>query len=188
MLTVMISAVGLADIAKPGSSPKPEASVNTTLRINLKADAKEARLVIPKNQIDKLRAQLDSLDNGGNTAAAVSINTSRIPTIVGGLFLSLAIVFGGIWFASRRRSSSTSSTAVIVIATLAGIGSTASFVYGNMGPPPEARSITGKMFATPIHMYNTGYGAVKLEISDDSDYSDIVLIVPDPKETPKTDE
>jgi hypothetical protein len=37
-------------------------------------------------------------------------------------------------------------------------------------------------------MYNTGYGAVKLEISDDSDNSDIVLIVPDPKETPKTDE
>ena len=58
--------------------------------------------------------------------------------------------------------------------------SVATLVYGNAGPPPEARSITGKMFSQDVHMYKAGWGKIKLEVSDTARTPQ--LIVPDPKE------
>jgi hypothetical protein len=56
---------------------------------------------------------------------------------------------------------------------------TATLAYANAGPPPEARSITGKMFAQGVHWYNAGWGHVKLGVSDTER---IKLIVPNPKD------
>lgn len=64
-------------------------------------------------------------------------------------------------------------------------GAFATFVFANAGPPPEARSITGKMFSPAVHMYSQGSGDIKLETSD-KDY--IELIVPNPKDSSKSDE
>ena len=93
----------LADIAKP-TTTKAKSTIDTILSIRLQGDAKEARLIIPRSQLMELRAQLDQIGGPSDTAAAFTATGigSRLPTIVGGLFLTLAIVFGGIWFSRSR--------------------------------------------------------------------------------------
>jgi hypothetical protein len=132
----------------------------------------------------ELRAALDQIDDSNNTAAFVSAGGfTRTQTIVSGMFLSLAIVFGGIWFARSGKLSARSSKSLVIVSVLAGLGSLATVVYSNAGPPPEARSITGKMFTPAGHLYGCGSGQIKLETTDE-DRNDIQLIVPDPQTTP----
>jgi hypothetical protein len=185
---MMFSAVGLADIARPDNSKntKKRSSIETTMMIHLKEDAKEATLVIPRNQIQQLRAQLDELDGGSenNTATVISTgDVTRTQTIASGLFLSLAIVFGGIWFVRSGAKASRSAKTLATVTILACVGFAATFVFANAGPPPEARSITGKMFSQAVHIYGFGSGRIKLEATDKGENID--LIVPDPKS--KTD-
>ena len=183
-LVMFLALTVAADIPKPTKSPKQSASINSILRISLKSDAKEARLIIPKSQLLELRAALDQIEDPNNTAALVSSGGfSRTQTIISGMFLSLAIVFGGIWFARSGKLSSRSSNALVIVAVLTGLGSVAAAVYGNAGPPPEARSITGKMFTPAVHLYGFGSGQIKVETTDE-DRNDIQLIVPDPQTTP----
>ena len=181
----------LADIARPepAKSPKtkPSTGIATTMDIRLDPNAKEARLIIPKSQIRQLRAQLDGLDDADESTAAVTTTSfSRTQTIMSGAFLSLAIIFGGIWFARSGKAASKAVKTIVIVTTVAGIASAATFVYANAGPPNEARSITGKMFSQAVHYYGVGWGEVKLETSDKDDR--ITLIVPNPKDDSKTDE
>jgi len=188
MAVCALSPFVFGDIAKPTATPKQKTAIDTILRINLRSDAKEARLIIPKSQLAALRAQLDQLGDGSDTSAAITAGGAgtKVPTIVGGLFLSLAIVFGGIWFVRSGRISPKTSQALALFTILTAVGSAATFVYGNAGPPAEARSITGKMFTPAVHMYGFGSGQIKLEATNEED--NVVLIVPDPKETPNADE
>jgi len=177
-----------ANIARPDPpktpKPKPSTSIITTMDIRLDSDAKEARLIIPKSQLKQLRAQLDDMDDADdNTAAVTTPSFSRTQTIMSGAFLSLAIVFGGMWFARSGKAASKTVKTLIIATTIAGIASAATFVYANAGPPDEARSITGKMFSQAVHIYGFGWGQVKLETSDKDDR--ITLIVPNPKDDTK---
>lgn len=190
MIFLLTSAAAFADIARPQptKTPKPNSSrsIVTGMSIKLDADAKEARLIIPKTQIKELRAALDQMDDTGDTAAVTApAGMSRTQTIVSGMFLSLALVFGGMWFVRSGKAATKTGKTLMILAVLAGIGSAATFVYANAGPPAEARSITGKMFVPAMHMYNGGWGTVRLETGDQKQ---IELIVPNPKDTPKGDE
>ena len=98
------------------------------------------------------------------------------------MFLSLALVFGGIWFARSGKVSTRTAKALMIGDLLACLGSAATFVYANAGPPAEARSITSKMFSQSVHIYKFGYGRVKLEAKAESGGDRIELIVPDPKD------
>jgi hypothetical protein len=181
VLVFSLSILSFADIAKPTNSPKTKASIETEMMIHLRHDAKEARLLIPKSRLQQLRADLDGLDTGSDYAATTG-SFGRTQTIVSGLFLSLAIVFGGLWFARSGKAATLSGKTLVVLTVLAGMAAAASFVYANAGPPPEARSITGKMFVQGVHIYGFGSGTVKLEVGDE-DFVD--LIVPDPKDDSK---
>jgi hypothetical protein len=193
-LAVMLafSSFAMADIARPDQTPhrtpkpKPEKFIDTEMDIRLDSDAKEAKLLIPRSQIKNLRAALEEMDDDtGNTAAATSGGLSRLQTIVSGMFLSLAMVFGGIWFVrSGKAATKTAKTAVVALA-IAGIATAATFVYANAGPPSEARSITGKMFSQSVHLYGFGWGRVKLGVAPDER---IQLIVPNEKDKPSGDE
>ncbi|CAN5312542.1 hypothetical protein BH10ACI3_BH10ACI3_29960 [soil metagenome] len=190
-LVLLASIPAFADIARPNpaKTPKPNSSksIDTMMSIRLDPDAKDARLIIPRSQIKQLRAELDQLDNDTDNTAAVMTTggVSRTQTIVSGMFLSLALVFGGMWFVRSGRSTTKAGKSLVILAVLAGIGSAATFVYANAGPPAEARSITGKMFVPAMHWYRGGWGNVKLEVSDKTQ---IELIVPDPEDKPKTEE
>lgn len=183
VLSLMFCVAAFADIA-PVKPAKAKKSMDANLTIRLDKDAKQARLIIPKSAVRELRAQIDDLDQDGNVTAAASINgVTRIQTIMAGAFLSLAIVFGGVWF-TRSKKIGTKTAAAIAVAILS--GAVVTFVYANAGPPPEARSITGKLFAPSVHIYNFASGPIKIETTDDA--RGVELIVPDTQETPKSGE
>ena len=163
--------LAFADIAQPDASGKHAKSLDTALSIRIDRDAREAKLIIPRSQVQQLRAELEQIDDP-NTAVAGSFG--RTQTIVSGMLLSLAFIFGGIWFV---RSSSQNSRAIAASAVLLTLGSVVNLVYGNAGPPSDARNITGKMFSQSVHMYKSGWGRIKLEVSDDARNPE--LIVPD---------
>ena len=100
LLIAMFSIAAFADIRlpdtpKPTPAPKEKKSIESNMTIRLDKNATEARLIIPRSQLKQLRAELEDLDNGGGNTA---MNVTRTQTIVSGLFLSLSIVFGGVWF------------------------------------------------------------------------------------------
>ncbi|MEP7074954.1 MAG: hypothetical protein ABI878_04020 [Acidobacteriota bacterium] len=187
-MLLILSIAALADIARPQPSPKDASkrTIDTMLMIRLDHQAKDAVLKIPKSQIRQLRAQLDEMDSSERDTAAVTTGINRTQTIVSGSFLSLALVFGGIWFARSGNNASKTGKALAIVTILACAGSAATFVLANAGPPTEARSITGKMFTPAVHMYGFGSGRIRLETSTDSE--SIELIVPDPKPAPGGEE
>jgi hypothetical protein len=172
-----------ADVPRPSTTPKnptKTTSIDTRLDIRLRRDAKEAKLILSRAQLNQLRAELDAIDSGESNTASAGI--TGIQTIAGGLFLSLAMVFAGVWFVRSGRITKPVAAGLVLLAG----GALATMVYANAGPPAEARSITGKMFAQGMHYYKFGGGAIKLEISDD--YNNPTLIVPDPEEVKKPGE
>ena len=177
----------VADIARPdpAKTPKPKASksIDMEMDIRLDPDAKEARLLIPKSKLKQLRAELDQMDDG--TTAAVAGSSSRLSTIVSGAFISLAMVFAGIWFVRSGKAATRQAKGAVVTLLVLGIASAATYVHANAGPPFEARSITGKMFSPGMHMYGFGWGHVQLETTEEDR---IRLIVPDPRDKPATEE
>jgi hypothetical protein len=185
VLVLTFAIAAFADIARPDRSPKPvkkPETVSTYLSIRLDRDAKEARLIIPRSQLQSLRAELDALDEGATAGTEASGGISATQTIVSGMFISLAFIFAGIWFV-RSGKLSTKTAAVAGIFFAAGL---ATIAYGNAGPPSEARSITGKIFAPAMHLYKFGGGPIKLELSDRE--GTLELIVPDPQEPKKAGE
>lgn len=190
-LLLLTSIAVFADLPRPEKSPgsvkKPGKAIDTTLRIRLDRNATEARLLIPKSQIKELRAALDDLDGDDASTAATSVASySRTQTIVGGIFLSLAFVFGGIWFVRSGNNLKKPGRTIAMLAIATGIGSAATFVYANIAPPLEARTITGKMFAPSVHAYGRGSGKIKLEVVDSPLSPE--LIVPNPKDEPRAEE
>lgn len=187
LLILIFAATSFGDIARPDKSPKSvkkPTAVDAYLSIKLDRNAKEAKLIIPRSQIKALRAELESMDEDGTTAAVGGI--SRVQTIVSGAFISLALVFAGVWFVRSGRLSTSTGKAVAAVLLIAVTGAMAAVVYGNAGPPAEARSITGKMFSQAVHIYKFGGGRIKLEVTDTEE--NLQMIVPDPESPPKPGE
>jgi hypothetical protein len=185
-LIAIFALVAFADVRLPDTpKPKQSKSIDTQLHISIDRNAKEARLRIPKSQIKQLRAELEQLDD---TDATASLGFSRTQTIVSGLFLSLAFVFGGVWLARSRSSKGETKTskALVVGAGLFLTGAMTTIAFANAGPPPEARSITGKIFSNSVHVYKRASGKIKLETTDETD--GIELIVPDVKSSDRNGE
>lgn len=176
------SLAAYADIAPPKQekTPKPKPGVNTTLFIKLDRNATEAVLRIPRSQVKQLRAELEQIDDSEDNTASVETpgesSISRTQTVVSGMFLSLAVVFGGIWFVRSGKISSTKGKTLVALTV---VTAAASFVYANIGPPSEARSITSSLFTRGVHMYKQASGKIKVETMTNRDV--IELIVPDPK-------
>ena len=177
-----------ANIARPDTpakkTPKPKTGsvIDSYMSIRLDRDAKEARLIIPKAKIKQLRAELEQMDDDSdNTAEVTTPGPSRTQTIVSGMFLSLALVFGGMWFVRSGKAGTKTGKSIVILAVVAGIASAATYIYANAGPPAEARSITGKMFSQAVHLYGFGSGDIKLETGNEES---IQLIVPNPQDRP----
>lgn len=184
------SVAAFADIAQPGKSPnrvpKPKPGLAATMTIKLDRNATEAKLIIPKSQVKQLRAELEQLGDDSDSTASAGRGFSRMQTVVSGLFLSLAFVFGGIWFVRAGKSAGKNGKTFVVLAVLAGLGTAATFVYANVGPPSEARSITNKLFDKKVFSpYGFASGKIKIETSNEST---VQLIVPDTSATPSGEE
>jgi len=55
----------------------------------------EARLIIPKQMLGKLKAELDQEEKGGIAG------TSRMQTIIAGVAMTMALAFSGLWLVRR---------------------------------------------------------------------------------------
>lgn len=173
----LFSTAVFTDVRVDTPTPKPKAgkSIETLLRVDIKKDAKEARLLIPKNQLKQLRAQLEELDDSSDTTAALSFTKTQ--TVISGMFLSLAFVFGGVWL-SRSRKIDTKANKILVIGSVLFLsGAVGTIAFANAGPPPEARSLTNKFFSNGVNIYKFGSGKIKLETSTEVEIP--TLIVPD---------
>ena len=134
LLFAMFSIAVFADVRppdtpKPTPAPKEKKSIESNMTIRLDKTMNEARLIIPKSQIKQLRAELENLDNdGGNTA----MNITRTQTIVSGLFLSLAIVFGGVWFSRNREKGGKINKTIAAGFIILLVGSAATIAIANV--------------------------------------------------------
>ncbi len=177
-LSVVFAALAFGNIRRPDEpKAKPSKGIDTALSISIDRNAKEARLVIPKSQLRQLRAELEQLDDDSDNTAAMTGSFSQTQTVLSGLFLSMAFIFGGVLLARSGRIATKAAKTTAIAAGLFLSGAIATFVYANVGPPPEARSITGRIFTPSVHMYKQAWGKIKLETSDES--RDIRLIVPE---------
>ena len=108
-----------ADVPRPKTTPtksSKSASIDTHLDIRLRRDAKEAKLILSRAQLNQLRAEIDAIDGGATDTAAAGI--TGVQTIAGGLFLSLAMVFAGVWFVRSGRMSKPAAATVVVFADI----------------------------------------------------------------------
>ncbi len=186
LFSVVVSAdIRPPETEKPTPPPKQKKSIDALLVIQFDKNAKNARLVIPKNQIQQLRAELEDLDNEQNNEAAAANGFSRTQTIIGGLFMSSAFLLGGIWFARSRKINTKTGKSLVAGSILFCLGSLATIALGNAGPPPELRQITGKLFDKKVFDYwNSASGKIKLETATDNSQA-VQLIVPNPPDEKK---
>lgn len=178
IFALALSVTAVADIARPDVKPKPvpkPKGAEADMVIRIDSGASEAKLVVPKTHLKKLRAELEALDQGNedNTAEA-GTSIQRIQTIVGGIFLSLAFVFGGFWIVKRNGKGAAAAGTIAVMLTA---GAAVSLVYANVGPPPSARKMTSKIFdPNVIRPYNFISGKIRVEVGNTDTFE---LIVPD---------
>lgn len=182
IVLMLFSIAAFADIRLP-ETPKPanNKSIETTLSVRIDRNAKEAKLIIPKNQLKQLRAELESLDDESGTSASFSF--SKTQTIISGMFMSLALVFGGVWLARSRKIDTKANKILVIGSALFLSSAVATIVYANAGPPAEARKLTNKFFSPAVNSYKFGSGKIKLEVSDKAQNPE--LIVPDIPEEKK---
>jgi hypothetical protein len=136
--------------------------------------AKDARLLIPRDVLRQLQEAAGS-DAPNAAATTSSFNLNGTQTVVAGLFLSLAFVFGGVWLARTRATATDKLTrAALGVAVLALCGATASIAYANAGPPPVARSLTSKLLIQEAHAYGAS-GEVTVEVIGEGKFITLVL-------------
>ena len=148
-----------------------------TARMRIQPSSKEngAKLIIPRAVFQQLKAELDGKDAPIVGATSNHLNLSGTQTVMTGVFLSLALAFGGVWLARSRKQSEKVSRGAIVVMVLAVCGAAASIAYANAGPPPVARSLTSKILIPDAQPYGV-FGEVKVSVVDDS--NQIILVLP----------
>ncbi|MBL8181155.1 MAG: hypothetical protein JNL64_06035 [Blastocatellia bacterium] len=190
LLFLLCSVAVFADIA-PLKTPKPTPAskskpVSMLMSIKMDPETKVATLSIPRAQLKELRAQIEQLEGETDDTTAALGSFSRTQTMISGAFLSLALVFGGLWFVRGGKAKSEPAKSLLILAMIGVIGSAGTFVYANVGPPMELRSITSKLFDKKAFGYWTSAsGRVDVVVSDKQA---IELSVPVPKNWPKDEQ
>ena len=176
ILIILFSINLFADVKAP-VTPKPvvvpkEITKDGEMVIMLTNRVDKPVLVIKKEMFEKLRAAFE-----GKTSSSILENSdiNRTQTIVSGLFLSLAFVFGGVWLARNRGKVSKSAAAVVIFAVL---GMTATFVTANVRPPKNY-GLSSSIFSGELTRTNAyAEGKVKIIIGEGISDNDIELLFP----------
>lgn len=169
---LMFAVPVFADIAvepKPSPSPKKK-EIASSMRIESLADITEARLLVPKSMTRQLRAAMDEEGMDNPTFAGLS----STQTVVAGLLLSCAFVFGGVWFVRSAKESNKATRAAMIFALLFAGGAVVSVSFANMRPP-EMQTLNSDILSERASRFGVR-GAIKIEVS--SNVSQFVLQVP----------
>ena len=169
--TALFSVSIFADEALPPTTKKTK-PIKARLEIVVDSQADTPRLQIPRELVAGLA--------DGNGRAVGSISKSQ--TIAGGLFMSLAFIFGGLWLVRRRKAVATkrngiAAAAVLLFAT--------GIVFSNAAPP-LFQKIDSKIFSEEMKSEGYAFGDVKVVVSDNEYDKSIRLYVPQEKKGAET--
>ena len=140
---------------------------------------REARLQIPRARLQALGVAA-GIEGGG----AQSASFKSAGTIVGGLFISLAVVLTGLLLVRSRRGLRVGRAAAAVVLCVCAAGAAAVVTYANAAPPgirPQdpgtlVKAVTGVPLA----------GSIRIEVVEEG--TEIKLLVPAKARTGRGDE
>lgn len=174
--TALFSIQAFADIRPPETkTPTPAAKGKLMdMKIEISSEVTEPTLVIKRGSARALRAELEGTDGSEDNLAttATSGNSFRAQTIIGGGFLSLAMIFGGVWMFRSKPSK----TKVGVIVALFVATSTV-FVFANIAPPKKY-DIDQHLFSPDFQRYAFAKGKVRVRVEAGEMAEDMKLLIP----------
>jgi hypothetical protein len=180
ILIVILSIVALADIPPPKTPVTTAKEKQVELFIVTSAEVTEPTLVIKKSSTKLLRAALDEAEGIENNLVQTESTqpnfTASTQTIVGGMFLTFAFVFGGVWLVRSKKPSKT-----VIGLFLVGVFAAGSvLVFANIAPPRRF-GITKNMLSEEFQSRSgaSARGKVRVKIVNGTTAdSDIKLLVP----------
>src|SRR5918997_2491272 len=138
-LLVAAASPAFADIAlpkKPGADPNEIRRDLPTARMVIERveGLREARLQIPRSRLQEMGLAAGIEAGGGQSASLKSAGT-----IVGGVFISLAVVLTGLLLVRSRRGLRVGRAAAAVALCACAAAVAAVTGHGNLPPPPGVR-------------------------------------------------
>jgi hypothetical protein len=159
------------DIARPKPSPaQGKVIFYSGLTVTSDPKAYEARLQISQDTLKRLTEAANR--EGGSSSLTQNIMHSSTRTMMAGVFMFLAISFGGVWLArSNQKRNTKAIAAVLAIAFMFGLATV--IVRANAGPPGYIR---WQNLPTSLQNGKETAGGVEVELvpGDDS----MKLIIP----------
>jgi hypothetical protein len=175
ILLVVSGIYAFGDIARPKVSPLPKEGkgvLYTSLSVAPDSKISEARLQISEKTL-KTVARLAGQSESDDLSMTQRLMHSSSRTVMAGLFMFLAVSFGGVWLArTSQRRNRKGIAAVMLIA--AAFGLAAVIVRANAGPPGYIR---WQNLPANLTKGQATDGGVDIEIMPGDD-STIKLIVP----------
>ncbi len=184
-LLLAAASPAFADIAlpkKPANNPNEIRRDLPTARMTIERveGLREARLQIPGSRLQELRLAA-GVEGGGGQA----VTFKSAGTIVGGVFISLAVVLTGLLLARSRRGVGVGRAAAALVLCACAAAAAAVAAYANAAPPPGLRlqdpgtlvkAVTGAPLA----------GSIRVEVVDEG--YEIKLLIPARARTGRGDE
>lgn len=174
-LLLAAASPAFADIAlpkKPADNPNAIRRDLPTARLTIERveGLREARLQIPGSRLQELRLTAGIDAGGGQSASPKSAGT-----IVGGIFISLAVVLTGLLLVRSRRGLRVGRAAAAVALCVCAAGVAAVAAYANVAPPPGLRpqdpgTLVKAVTGAPLS------GAIRVEVVDEG--YEIKLLIP----------
>jgi hypothetical protein len=174
------AAAAFADIRPPvrQSTPAPAASPATSSEVGVSLSVsrfdKEGTLVVTKSLIEKINAAAKA--KGQTSLIEVESDRGSIAstqTIVGGVFLSLAFVLGGVWLARSKGQVSKPALGIMLLA-MTGLGTT--LVIGNVPPPKRIKLDSGIVNGAKMND-SVAVGKMKLLLVDYESKEDVMIVL-----------
>ena len=168
LMLLAFAVPAFADIPppKPTPSQKKAPEMSEQMQIEVRRDIKEACLIIPKSIYKQLSAGIEKDEANSGTAASASFsNLPPTQTIFAGLLMSLAFVFGGVWFVRSAKESNKASRAAVIFAFLFVGGAIVSITSANAPPPMYVRGINSDVLSQRAKDYGAR-GEIKIEVSE----------------------
>jgi hypothetical protein len=179
-VTAIFSIVAIADI-RPPDAPKPAPKgKQVEILVDVTTEVTEPTLVIKKSSSKLLRAALDEAEGIENNLAQNETveprSTVSTQTVIGGMFLALAFVLGGVWLARSKPSKTVIGLFLIGIFAAGTV-----LVFANIAPPRRF-GIDKFMLSQEFQSRSgaTARGKVRVKIINDSDSvsPDLKLLIP----------
>jgi hypothetical protein len=184
-LLLAAASPAFADIAlpkKPGVDPNEVRRDLPISRMVIERveGLREARLQIPRSRLQEMGLAASSDTGGGQSASLRSAGT-----VVGGVFISLAVVLTGLLLVRSRRGLRVGRAATVLVLCACAAGAAAVAAYANAAPPLGLRpqdpgTLVKAVTGAPLS------GSIRVEVVDEG--YEIKLLVPAKARTNKGDE